>query len=1623
MDTDGSQHDGDLYDQVDVEDDLPPLRTIDIRAISKIQSISSNNKSAQNRAENDTEKSYANAICSTKYTWYTWLPKSIFEQFRRVANAYFLGISVLMILGTYAPFLFVSPLDPFSTIATLLIILLITSFKEGYEDLLRKRSDEYENKRPVTVVSFQQVSEDYSEPSPVEDHAAIDENYTKPSAVRSGEPAPIVGAADTAEARNHRAQGSIAEQQPPQSVIVTDDNGDRWLVRETIKQSQHVNPGEIVKLSGTVPSPVDMVPLLTAMHCDGNKCYIETANIDGETNLKLREAPPQLANEFAAQLMEGQPHPALFEGCIECEPPNTNIHKFMGTLRLRAAKEPLPVGAQNLVLRGALVSNTEWVYGVAIYTGQETKIQMNSLKPPSKMSRTERNLNRAIIIIFCALVALVVVTVISVYLMGFQNTDDLPYVYPPGEDGGSILPLWLELMFVYFLLFNNFIPLSLYVTIEMVNLGQSYLISSDVEMYHAGLDVPCTVRSSNMVQELGMVSNVFSDKTGTLTCNEMRLVKFVLPGSAASIIREVPLDNDADTVADAAGSSSGGGASAATGGVGGAAVNKEKDTSVGSELDSDNSAHRPNLVPFDGIERVLVPGGQGAHQSHSAYVSQMAHSQQQQHQQQQTSSCSGRPHAHVDSPPRLPRLGSKRIASVVGAATPNPWNGSAGAEGADGAGDAEETRAAAGASAETKTGAVGILDTGSPARLRKTPSALSLSQTAASGSGLGPAPALRPSSKAPPRKIIVRLEDAPDDVGGDSSSSDSDGEGSILDTDNEGGKVGEGVDSSGIERTGTTSTAKSVQFNSELDRMNLIVTEDGKHGDKGVFSRGKSSRDGAGSSDVCAGIDDAQLFAFLRCLMTCHTVVREHDGTYRAESPDELALVLGAARFDCALLERGSREMIVRLRGRDYRYGIMAVNPFNSDRKRMSVLLRELAPPDTAGQQGGTEDHGDDDGVTSTPVGGRYFMVCKGADNIMLPLCSIPSVEERDAIDDSLLHLSQLGLRTLVVAHKELQPHEATAWMRLQRRSMVAMSNRDELIARAGAQLEVGMQVVGVTAIEDRLQDEVPEVISDLAAAGIIVWMLTGDKLETAVNIGHSCNLLLPNTELLMLANIESAEEFALQLQTLHNQLVDALEGGYTGRPHSSSVDGERDLYTLDEEDEAGGEMGDGTHRSRVSSATSEVSARTPYSNTSAGTGTGAGMSPRSGVATNRVHRTYTNVTVQTNSGRFSDFDLHAVLMEASRKVLGDGGGQSGSKKARAEPSNIAVVLDGPSFSYFDGESATQRAQLLKLCSMCRSVVACRLTPMQKRELVALVKNETKPLATTLAIGDGANDVSMILEANVGVGIFGKEGRQAANNADFAIGEFKFLRRLLLLHGRYNYIRQSTVFLYSMHKNLVITQTLFWFSFFTALSGASPYESWIYSSFNFVLGLPIIFFGMLDRDLGPDFVLRHPQVYCTGRLNALLGVGSVVQWILNAIMYAVVICLIFYYCVRPTFYPMGLFVMGTITFAGMVLSLQAKVAFYHHQWAYPQVCSMLFSLFGMHAYFLLIQWAVPDYAGVASAVYAEPIYWLFSVFTAPLTTLFIDWSIYFIRWFFCPTQEMLFREMEHKVSKQASPLL
>jgi magnesium-transporting ATPase (P-type) len=246
------------------------------------------------------------------------------------------------IIGTYAPEVFTTPLEPYSTLCTLIFVLLVTSAKEGYEDVKRyrleiymssgillltniERSDELENTRPVTICSFD-------------------------------------------------SSGKLVE---------------------TERSTEDIKSGDIIKLNGHCQVPVDLVLIMSSYYSDGNKCYVETANIDGETNLKMREAPSALLSKVSSGVVSED----LFQGHIEFEPPNKNIHNFIGALHIKGL-EPIALSADNMLLRASVFSNTEWGYGIAVYTGQESKIQMNNRSAPTKISRLEEYVNEAIILIF-----------------------------------------------------------------------------------------------------------------------------------------------------------------------------------------------------------------------------------------------------------------------------------------------------------------------------------------------------------------------------------------------------------------------------------------------------------------------------------------------------------------------------------------------------------------------------------------------------------------------------------------------------------------------------------------------------------------------------------------------------------------------------------------------------------------------------------------------------------------------------------------------------------------------------------------------------------------------------------------------------------------------------------------------------------------------------------------------------------------------------------------------------------------------------------------------------------------------------------------------------------------------
>ena len=405
---------------------------------------------------------------------------------------------------------------------------------------------------------------------------------------------------------------------------------------------------------------------------------------------------------------------------------------------------------------------------------------------------------------------------------------------------------------------------------------------------------------------------------------------------------------------------------------------------------------------------------------------------------------------------------------------------------------------------------------------------------------------------------------------------------------------------------------------------------------------------------------------FLALLATCHTVIPERTEEkggaikYQAASPDEGALVEGAVLMGYQFTARKPRAVQITVDGEEFEYELLAVCEFNSTRKRMSAVFR---CPD-----------------------GRIRCYCKGADTVILERLN----PNNPHVDTTLQHLEEYaseGLRTLCLAMREIPEHEFREWWQVFDKAQTTVSgNRAEELDKAAEILEHDFYLLGATAIEDRLQDGVPETIHTLQEAGIKLWVLTGDRQETAINIGMSCKLISEDMTLLIV-NEESA--------------------GMTRNNIQKKLDAIRT-------------QGDGT-----------------------------------------------------------------IAMES-----------------------LALVIDGKSLTYALEKDLERN--FLDLAVMCKAVICCRVSPLQKALVVKLVKRHKK--AILLAIGDGANDVSMIQAAHIGVGISGMEGLQAARSADIAIAQFRYLRKLLLVHGAWSYQRVSKVILYSFYKNITLYMTQFWVS-------------------------------------------------------------------------------------------------------------------------------------------------------------------------------------------------------------------
>jgi len=571
----------------------------------------------------------------------------------------------------------------------------------------------------------------------------------------------------------------------------------------------------------------------------------------------------------------------------------------------------------------------------------------------------------------------------------------------------------------------------------------------------------------------------------------------------------------------------------------------------------------------------------------------------------------------------------------------------------------------------------------------------------------------------------------------------------------------------------------------------------------------------------CSVDEKNMIREFCRAVAMCNETIpsfepKTYEIIYESQSPDESALVYGIKTEGVSLIERNRSSVSIGMWGSpsaaslrnqvEETYKILSVFEFNSDRKRMSVILRR--------------------------PNNKIVLYCKGADDIMFGrLSADPNVNDPNYINgtkEALKSFSQDGLRVLLVATKELTEEEFDDFSSDYFYANQNINNRAVAVEEVVSRIEQDLKLLGATAIEDRLQDKVPETIDYILQSGIRFWLLTGDKQETAINIGTSSKLLSKDFNMMIL-NASSENECDQKLDQFIKTFKDNNSWGVDHTPEESNNKGinkylryfkrkkqpkldDNELRRLEKQWEKNALIVDGGTLSFIFGSTTEA-------------------------------------------------EEEAQNKKSNNKIAPlSANGKDEEKKDEENKDDGDHPTKGKSFRYDQNVMTNMQRKFLEIGTRCHSVICCRVTPIQKARVVKLVKIHLKK--TTLAIGDGANDVSMIKAANVGIGIMGKEGAQAVKASDYAFKEFKFLKRLIFIHGHYNYIRITKILLYSFYKNIVLIIPQIIYGFYTHWSGTMVFEEMFLTAYNVLMtSIPGPVLACLERDLPVPAIYSNPPLY------------------------------------------------------------------------------------------------------------------------------------------------------------------
>lgn len=582
---------------------------------------------------------------------------------------------------------------------------------------------------------------------------------------------------------------------------------------------------------------------------------------------------------------------------------------------------------------------------------------------------------------------------------------------------------------------------------------------------------------------------------------------------------------------------------------------------------------------------------------------------------------------------------------------------------------------------------------------------------------------------------------------------------------------------------------------------------------------------------------------FFRILAVCHTAIPElNEGTgtftYEAESPDEGAFLVAAREFGFEFCKRTQSSVFVREKypsSVEREYKILGLLDFTSKRKRMSVIVQDEE--------------------------GQIFLLCKGADSIIFERLSKNGRMYEETTSKHLNEYGEAGLRTLALAYRKLEASEYSAWNNEFQKAKTSIgADRESMLERVSDMIEKELILVGATAVEDKLQKGVPQCIDKLAQAGLKIWVLTGDKMETAINIGYACSLL------------------------------------------------------------------------------------------------------RQGMKRICITTTNSDALAQDSKEAVKEHILNQIT-NGSRMV-----------KLEKDPhAAFALIIDGKTLSYALEDD--MKHQFLGLAVDCASVICCRVSPKQKAMVTRLVKEGTAK--TTLAIGDGANDVGMIQEADIGVGISGVEGMQAVMASDFSIAQFRFLERLLVVHGHWCYKRIAQMICYFFYKNIAFGLTLFYFEAFTGFSGQSIYDDWYMLSFNVILtSLPVISLGVFEQDVSSEVCLQFPALYQQGPKNLFFDWPRILGWMGNGVYSSLIIfflnIIIFYdQAFRSEGQIADMTVMGTAMFTCIIWAVNCQIALTMSHFTWIQHLLVWGSIVMWYLFLLLYGMMSPTYSGNAFKILVE----------------------------------------------------